>query len=264
MSTTITGKKEKHNSEIKEHLDLLRQKIKVRDMKLSLPEKNNLRKSLKRSSSADATKSDETTTKNQIKPRSTSASSADGKEKSTMYKNVLKKNLEKNGENLMERLSNASPTMSILKTSSSPRTERKKVKFNSKDFYHQLDENSLQNSKEPVAVLNNNTKQAKLEMKLNWIMTVSYNEQNLVKNIKTIENFDKTLKSLDQKSLSKYDIVLKNEDKPKDPIDREATPSHSNGNDNNIYVFECKKWLAKDSPDKKIERVLKPSNILRS
>ena len=89
-------------------------------MKLSLPEKNNLRKSLKRSSSADVTvKSDETTNKNQIKPRSTSASSADAKDKSTLYKNILKKNLEKSGENIMERLSNASPTMSILKTSSS-------------------------------------------------------------------------------------------------------------------------------------------------
>ena len=31
-----------------------------------------------------------------------------------------------------------------------------------------------------------------------------------------------------------------------------------------IYVFECKQWLAKDQGDKKIERILKVTNILNA
>lgn len=205
-------------------------------MNLKIPD--NVRGS-RRSSSADFSKSPEIKS---LPKRSISANSSNEKKKeSDDFK------------------SNQIPTSSILKTSSSPRNRRKHVKFNSKDFYHQIsDENkSIAAPTKP-----------KLEMKLNWIMSVANNDQGQIKSLKTIENFDKTIKAIDDRYIAKYDSIFKQEvtdSKSKEETPKSRSPRSTSVEDlNAMYVFECKKWLAKDSADRKIERIIKVTSILNS
>lgn len=204
-------------------------------MNLKIPE--DIRRGSRRSSSADFSKSPETKT---IPKRSISANSSNEKKKDSD-----------------EIKSNQIPTSSILKTSSSPRNRRKHVKFNSKDFYHQISDENKSIAAKP-----------KLEMKLNWIMSVANNDQGQIKSMKTIENFDKTIKAIDERHIAKYDSIFKQEStdsKTKEENPKSRSPRPVNMDDlNAMYVFECKKWLAKDSPDRKIERIIKVTNILNS
>ena len=115
----------------------------------------------------------------------------------------------------------------------------------------------------------------KLDMKLTWLMSVMYNDQNQIKSLRTIENFDRGLKSIDDRHIAKYDSIFREQaaklTKEKEaeeaaPIaerQRSPRPGSAVENKNNLmYVFECKKWLAKDSQDRKIERIIKVTNIL--
>ena len=40
-------------------------------------------------------------------------------------------------------------------------------------------------------------------MNLNWIMSLTYSDQNTIKQMKTIENYDKTIKNIDIKLVAK-------------------------------------------------------------
>ena len=251
VPTSITGKKKEHDSELKDQLEKLRKKIKVRELKITVSESSRSRKSFKRSSSADVNKSGDS--KDLPIKRSISAISSGEK-----HKESSKKPAEG------EQLNRQSPTSSILKTSSSPRNQRKTVKFNSKDFYHQLDENK------PIADAQTkpDVKSNKLEMNFNWIMSVAYESSNengdYIKAIKTIENFDKSLRSIDQRHIAKYDSISKEQSKDRgEHINENLRPSTASEDYNFMYVFECKKWLAKNSPDKKIERRIKVTNTMK-
>jgi hypothetical protein len=239
VTTKITGNKDKHDAELKEQLEKLSKKFKARELKL-----NTLTSKKKRSSSAELKKS----SKSSQPVASVRSASAEPTNKD-LQKSVLKKNLEKGSSGALDGVSRASPTSSILKTSSSPRSarkdKRKQVKFNSKEIHHH------ENSKPEEA-----SKQAsgpKLEMKINWLMSIFYNEQKMTKNIKSIENFDKSLKNADEKLLDKYfELALKKSmSKSKDiEVEEELRNemnkrNRSNSPENFIYVFECRNWLAK-------------------
>jgi len=112
-------------------------------------------------------------------------------------------------------------------------------------------------------------------MKLTWLMSVVYNDQNQIKSLRTIENFDRSLKNIDERHVAKYDAIFREqaakltkdknveETAPGPERQRSPRPDSTDENNNNLmYVFECKKWLAKDSQDRKIERIIKVTNIL--
>ncbi len=175
--------------------------------------------------------------------RSVSAEPVSGKD---LLKGVLKKNLEKSSSTALDGVSRASPTSSILKTSASPRSgrkdARKQVKFNSNEIHHHVNSVAKPDDNKQTNASN------KLEMKINWLMTVYYNEQKTTKNIKSIENFDKNLKNTDEKLLDKYfELAMK---KVSTNIEEElrnemSKKNRSNSPDNFIYVFECRNWLSK-------------------
>lgn len=294
IPTSLTGLKEKHDAELKEQLENLRKKFKIRDFKLE-DVLNTDKKPPKRSKSAELARTNRIAkNKKIITPRSASAepksnlkstksdSKSDidniGKSNSVNIKDVLKKNLEKGSTGSLDKMRQQSPTPSILKTSSSPRTRndmmRKSVKFNENT------ENSRQAAAQKEAE-QQKTSAPKIEMSLNWLMSVSYGEQNAIRAIKTIENFDKTIKNIDNKLLAKYDASLNpnikklsktksvDSDRERDAADAKAHMDASfedtdKANENYIYVFECKKWLARDQGDKKIERKIKVTNMLKA
>jgi len=256
VSTHITGKKEKQDPELRDQLFRLKKKLRIRELKLNMSEVSGRSRTHKpRSSSADSAKSNDT---KDLPKRSTSANSA-------IEPKITTK----------DQLSSQSPTSSILKTAASPRNQRKTVKFNSKDFYHQISDDGSKKSTSVSSSGGQATTKTKLDMKLSWLMSVVYNEQNQIKSLRTIENFDRGLKNIDDRHIAKYDLIFKeqevkltkgkkNEEKVLSPekLQSPRTKNTDEKNNNLMYVFECKKWLAKDSPDKKIERIVKVTNIL--
>jgi len=227
--------------------------LKIRELKLNLPETKARSRSQKpRATSADSSKSNDA--KN-LPKRSTSANSGVEVKKTANDQKISQ-----------------SPTSSILKTSASPRNQRKTVKFNSKDFYHQISDD---NSRKSAPVTSSASTKTKLDMKLTWLMSVVYNDQNQIKSLRTIENFDRSLKNIDERHVAKYDAIFREqaakltkdkgveETAPGSDRQRSPRPGSTDENNNNLmYVFECKKWLAKDSQDRKIERIIKVTNIL--
>lgn len=189
---------------------------------------------------------------------------------SVNYKNILIKNLEKKSGITNSPRQMSSP--SILKTSASPRSAselRKHVKFDS-SLNTETKIEAKGNKQDPNKEKSEKSAQNKIEMNLHWILSINYNDasSNLMKSIKTIENYDKTIKNIDKKLLEMYDAKTSKLTKPvneKDKSEIKGLDTDSADNSENlIYVFECKKWLAKDMGDKKIERILELSNILRS
>lgn len=262
VTTTITGNKDKHDAELKDQLEKLRKKFKARELKLNIPVGHNIKKSPnKRSQSAELKRTSHTNYPSTSPIRSSSAEPSS----SALLKSVLKKNLEQSSSGALDGVSRASPTSSILKTSSSPRSSRtdtrKQVKFN-KEIHHHDSNAKPDETTKPQA--------PKLEMKVHWLMSVYYNENKTTKNVKSIENFDKSLKNTDEKLLDKYyEAAMKKAQKgardleidDKSEMNKRA---RSTSPDNFIYVFECKNWLSKDTGDRKIERVLKVKTILRN
>ena len=145
IPTTFTGRKEQQNSELRDQLEILRKKFKIRDLKLE-PLIADKKPIAKRSKSADLVKSKrQEKLKNLAKARSYSADmrklkldshsnlNKTGSTDKLKYADLLNKKLERSssGPDISRQ---PSPTPSILKTSSSPisRNEmmRKSVKFN--------------------------------------------------------------------------------------------------------------------------------------
>jgi hypothetical protein len=250
-------------------------------------------KAAKRSTSVDLLKSKkQAKIKNPAKGRSLSADSkklkldsksnlsqADGTDK-LKYTDILKQNLErsKSGPDISRQ---HSPTPSILKTSSSsPRSRndmmRKSVKFNEAEN-KSATINKLDKNQQPVQETEKSSTAPKTEMNLNWIMSLTYADQNVIREVKSIENYDKTIKNIDSKLVEKLDenenpqsrklTKAKSIDEDRDR-DVKSIPVEINGkkvdDENLIYVFECKQWLAKDQGDKKIERILKVTNVLNA
>lgn len=302
MQTSITGHESEHDSDLIKQLENLRKKYKIRDMKLDLNDVIKPKKSEKRSKSADLAKRNRLA-KNKLfnKHRSSSADSKIGsKEKSGKdspssnsqtdlsksndsinYKEILKKNLKKSLGS--QELSRASPTPSILKTAASPRT-RKHVKFNSQ--LTSSDATPKPTDKSPSPAPNQNVKQQqqqqqpsttsnKIEMNIQWILSVEYNDStsNQITNFDSIEDYDPTIKNIDSKLISYYDSKTNKLLKPAVPneqlndqkIDETKDNKAENVNlENMIYVFECKRWLARNMDDRKTERILKLTNILKT
>ena len=288
IPTTFTERKEQHNAELRDQLEILRKKFKIRDLKLEslITDKKPV---VKRSKSADS--------KRQAKINilsSTRSSSADSRKidsKSNLNKvnstgklklaDVLKKKLERSnsGPDISRQ---HSPTPSILKTSSSPRSRneimRKSVKFNEAEnkstTINKLEKNqqpSLEKEGEKTSLA------PKVEMNLNWILSLVYGDQSLIKSMKSIENYDKTIKSIDNKLVEKLDesenptskklTKTKSIDEDRDRDVKSISIEYAGkkvDDENLIYVFECKQWLAKDQGDKQIERILKVTNILNA
>lgn len=265
VSTAITGNKEKHDAELKDQLEKLRKKFKARELKLNIPVPIKTRSPRhKRSQSAELKRASLTS----ASPSPVRSSSAEPQSQADLLKSVLKKNLEQRvNSGSLNGLSRSSPTSSILKTSSSPRgsrTEtRKQVKFNKEIHHHDSSKPDDSNATKSQA--------PKLEMKIHWFMSVYYNENKLTKNIKSIENFDKSLKNTDEKLLDKYyETTLKKVQRTGRELEVEESKEAANKRarsaspDNFIYVFECKNWLAKDMGDRKIERIIKVKSILKN
>jgi hypothetical protein len=113
----------------------------------------------------------------------------------------------------------------------------------------------------------------KLDMSLSWILSLAYDRSGnkAIRNIRTIENFDKSIKQVSSQAVAKYDSSMKRsssaakkDEKPSEKTEQVEAEKPAHEMENVIYVFECKRWLAKDMEDKKIERVLKPSNMLKA
>lgn len=292
VPTTFTGKKEQHDAELRDQVEVLRKKIKIRDLKLEPLIADKKPKTVKRSKSVDLKAKKQAKTKNIAKARSLSADSkklkldsksnlsqADGTDK-LKYTDVLKQNLERSnsGPDISRQ---HSPTPSILKTSSSPRSRndmmRKSVKFNEAENKSTSINKQEKNQQQPVQEAEKSSTTPKIEMNLNWIMTLAYADQNVIKEVKSIENYDKTIKNIDVKLVEKLDenenpsskklTKAKSIDEDRER-DAKSIPNEITGkkveDENLIYVFECKQWLAKDQGDKKIERILKVTNILNA
>ncbi len=252
IPTTLSGKQEKHDSELKNELEKIVKKIKILDLNLYQiePRKSKINyakvKSIQkqRSLSADNLK------------KTNSDSNLENKIPKINFNDILRKNLSKSTGSLDS--SRTSP--SILKKSSSPRTRkeimRKKVQFNSQNMYN--------DDKKPKET----EKTHKIEINLNWILSVCYDENKNIKNIKNVENFDKSIKNVSPQAIKKYDqnlLKIKKTITEKNEQDEQIElNNYSSEMEKMIYVFECKHWLAKDMEDKKIERILKPSNFLKS
>ena len=251
-------------------------------------------KAVKRSKSVDLLKSkQQARIKNLNKGRSLSADSkklkldsksnltqADGTNKQK-YTDILKQNLERSnsGPDISRQ---HSPTPSILKTSSSPRSRndmmRKSVKFNESEN-KKTSIGKQERNPSPAQETEKTSTAPKIEMNLNWIMSLTYADQNVIKEVKSIENYDKTIKNIDVKLVEKLDenensqgqskklVKAKSIDEDRDR-DAKSIPDEIKGkkveDESFIYVFECKQWLAKDQGDKKIERILKVTNILNA
>ena len=206
-----------------------------------------------------------------------------------VVKNNLEKEIKKRSSNSLER--NPSPTMSILKSSQSPRppkspaptNEKKQVKFDSKEKHHHLDkadetEENKKSMKYDITPASEVKQEKAPQLDLNWIISIAYedSETSAVHAIRTIENFDQTLKNIDNKTLKLYDnkvkvltrqksLELSADDEKEVVIEVQGDSKLNMENiENEIFVFECKKWLAKDMEDKKIKRNLKVTNILKT
>lgn len=277
IPTTITGREEKHDSELRDQIDRLMKKYRIRELNLEGFLSRSTRSSRKGSASSSATRSksaDEASKKEQ-KPRSPSVESTGTPSGTVSLKDVLKKNHAK--QMSASQLSRSSPTLSILKTSSSPRNSvsggtRKSVKFG---------ENSTSGGRDSPKTNSPSTSKSaapRVEMNIEWIMSVVYAapESNRIKMVRTIENFDKSLKSIDDRLIESYNSKIKKLGKAKTESEVNSVKQEIVGKsavsttdaaakaENVIYVFECNKWLAKDAGDKKIERVIKLSNVLAS
>ena len=285
VTTTITGKQEKHDSELKEELDNLRKKFKIRDLKLD-NEIINKKQYVKRSKSADLKKLSLKQNQNNRSSSADSIKSSKSKiDKSNKSADInfndLLTNSSSRSPRSMESSRRASP--SILKKSNSPRTRnemmRKKVKFNSKNMYEGEDINNNSNINDKSKSDKQNA--PKIDMNLYWMMSITYENENKIKNIKTIETYDKSIKNISKDFINRFELKSKklqktkeDEKKEEEKLEkeieqREISPSNEKKKksidlEDVIYVFECKKWLAKDMDDKKIERVLKISSILRA
>jgi hypothetical protein len=165
-------------------------------------------------------------------------------------------------------LSRASPTPSILKTSASPRRDsaRKQVKFD-----HNEHDNKKKSKHRHSPSVEKEDDVIKPEMKINWLMTLTYSghKNEGIKSINTVENYDKGLKNIDNKTISVYNSKMKKFGNTEDQVGRsnrsvEETAASKGKADHLIYVFECNKWLAKDQDDRQIERTIKVNNIIQS
>ncbi|CAF0724098.1 unnamed protein product [Brachionus calyciflorus] len=238
MSTTISGNESKQDYELYRQLDKISKKIKIKDLKPDELEKLEDR-STKRSKSAEL--------RRKVKPRvakRTRSASADLKRRSSMNDNEFKKS---------ERTS----TPSILKTPNSPRTRRDMMKKHVK--FEQQSNDKLKNEKKE-------DKTAKIDMILNWVMSINYHDDSkTIKNVRTIENYDKSIKNIDNKLVTLYESKLSKStasSTKENKSDVQQTPlsprnSKQSIQENLIHVFECNKWLAKDMEDRQTERIIR-------
>lgn len=299
IPTTLSGQQDKHDSELRDQVDRLIKKYRIKELNLqdSLRGRGSSRRpvssssSKNRSKSADAVSASTTSSPSQSNPpsptpskRSPSAESSksdqvvvDGRKSPSSssvrsghvsLKNVLRKNHAK------AQLSRSSPALSILKKSASPRTTRKSVKFDSETTTSTETGGAKTKSssgKETSSSKSDSKTAPRLEMNMEWLMTIVYAENGPVRGIRTVENFDPNIKSIDNSLVEAYNNKMKKLDKVKGQQQTSGAESSVKSPDlskvkpeNIVYVFECNKWLSKDADDRKIERIIKLSNVLTS
>lgn len=287
IPTTLSGQEDKHDIELRDQIDKLIKKYRIKDLNLedslrssrsrtTSTTKKTKSNSSTRSKSADTTPVATPSHSNSPSPtpdknqRSTSVESNHKKSKSVSLKNVLKRNHAKS------QLSRSSPTLSILKTSASPRNTRKSVKFDAETTTtssSSAKQTASAGGKETTAASSTGKGDQKVaprvEMNLEWIMSIAYAENGPMRSIRTIENFDTSIKAIDNSLVDVYNTKMKKLDKVKasessDRRDSKSPDQSKIKSENAIYVFECNKWLAKDADDRKIERIIKLSNVLAS
>lgn len=240
VSTTITGDQSKQDTELYHHLDKLRKKLRIKELK---PEELDIleQKIPRRAKSAELNRRPKivATKRN----RSTSANL-----KRQVYK--YSKNTDKSSE-----LNEASSTVSILKTSTtSPRTTRRAMMKKHVKF----DKNLSQSKKAEQE------KTEKIEMKMNWLLTINYTNNSQIKNLKTLENFDKSIKGIDNRLIGLYESKISKATQPVEQIASENNNKSDSIMDNLIHVFECNKWLDSDKENRKTEKILKLTTILNN
>ena len=235
MSTTLSGNESKQDSEVYLQLDKISKKFRIKNLKPEEIEK--LENKKPRSKSAELSRK---TVKSKSIQRPRSVSSNYKRNTVSSRQDDLKKSIE----------SRASPTPSILKNPTSPRTRRDMMKKQVK--FETAEKTKEKKGEKPNPV--------KVEMNVNWLMSINYSDDSrTIKSVRTVENYDKSIKSIDNKLVSLYESKLnKSLKKPEETVT--ATPKPVN--ENLIYVFECNKWLAKDKEDRQTERILKITNVL--
>lgn len=300
IPTTLSGQQDKHDSELRDQVDRLIKKYRIKELNLqdSLRGRGSSRRPVsssknrsksadavsasasssqpsqsnpssptppsKRSPSAESSKSDQVVVDGRKSPSSSSVRSGH-----VSLKNVLRKNHAK------AQLSRSSPALSILKKSASPRTTRKSVKFDAVTTTSTSADTAAKtkssSGKETSSSKSESKTAPRLEMNMEWLMTIVYAENGPVRGMRTVENFDPNIKSIDNSLVDAYNNKMKKLDKVKgQQTTSGAEPSTKSPDlskvkpENIVYVFECNKWLSKDADDRKIERIIKLSNVLTS
>jgi hypothetical protein len=230
--TSVTEDKSKENSILKENLDKLR--FKLENINEDVVHKKKIFKSIppRRPKSAELkSKNAKNLSKNTMKRASSAAPISErlNNEKSKSYEDL------KYTDKLKEKL------QPILKRSGSPRNMTRTVSFDNKDSH-----------KKPISRSSSTDMLNDIINDSKWVLSMSYNEKNQVKAFKTLEDYDKKLESMEYKPKTGKVIESLKEDQQK-----------TDEQEGLVYIFECQKWLAKDEGDKKTERILKPTNIIR-
>lgn len=234
VSTTISGDESKQDIELFDHLDKIRTKIRIKDLKPEDLDKLEQKKP-RRAKSAELNR------QKKLSSKRNRSISADLKKKKTST------NAERiNGPN------ESSSTVSILKTSASPRTRRDMMKKHVK-FEKNLSQSKNSEEKKPV--------QSKIEMNMNWLMTINYSKNSQISNLRTLENFDKSIKAIDKRLIGIYESKVSKSTQSVEQL-TSAHKNSENVSDNLIHVFECNQWLDGSGEDRKTDRILKLSNVL--
>lgn len=227
--TSVTGDKSKEDSILKENLDRLRFKLENENV----VQKKRTFKSIatKRPKSADP-KSRRNLSKD-IKKRASSAIIAS---KETTDKRIKSYENLKYTDLLNQKL------QPILKRAGSPRNMTRNVSFDNKS-----------SKSKPISRSSSTDMLSDVIKDSKWVMSIRFNEKNQIKAFKTLEEYDEKLKSMKYKK--ETGKVIESSIKDQQEI---------NDQEGLVYIFECKNWLAKDEGDGKIERVLKPTDIIKN
>lgn len=172
----------------------------------------------------------------------------------------LKQKRSKSVDNV--KITRSKSLVSILKKQNSPRNSKHNVKFDSTKEAGHHDSND-------------DVKENKKMSKLDWIMTVKYKGNKLIP-FRRIDEIDK--KMIDKKEFDRFKLEYKKQEDLNNPfLDKLEIIDQKSGSmeslrsnkdkkkddlNDKMYVFECNQWLAKDEGDRRIERILKLSDII--
>ena len=132
---------------------------------------------------------------------------------------------------------------------------QKRVKFNAQNMY-EGDKGDPSTGAPKSAGDKGKQTRSGVDISLNWIMSVVYDERNTVTSVRTVEDYDKSIRNISKAAADKLDAGTEKKQSV------EINQNDESSVNNRVYVFECRQWLAKDMDDKKTEKTLQASNVL--